>query len=119
MKKGQLIAVNGNIYEYGGMTADNSSMHRVYDVEIDEEGRLTSTHNAWYFTDEELTEGFNKINLTQEQWYGVVECIIRQNHNVTNEEITEATDDIVGRCFAYGRPEFDELEGYIDCYMNR
>lgn len=115
MKIGQLIAVNGNIYEYGGIEKDG--LHKVYVVDIDEEGKLTAIGSTWYFTDEEIKN--SNIHLTQDQWYGVVKHFLEQNHCLTEEEIDEATEDIVGRCFVYGRPKFNELEGYVECYLNR
>jgi hypothetical protein len=121
MKEGQLIAVRGDIYEYGGIEigdyTPSERLHKVYEIDIDDQGLLTNTHRTWYFSDEELKE--TKVNFTEDQWYGIVSHIIRQNHDVTEEEISEATEDIVGRCFAYGIPQFNELEEYIACYMNR
>lgn len=121
-KEGQLIAVNGNIYEYGGMEdADftkDLKLHKVYVIDIDNEGYLTNTHIPQYFTTEELSN--NKVYFTQEQWYRIVEQLIRYEYaDLTDEEITEATDDIVYRCFVMNMPQFDELEEYIECYMNR
>lgn len=58
MKTGDLIAVNGNLYEYGGIEDASYSKgikyHKVYVVDI-EEGILTSTGITCYFTDEELS----------------------------------------------------------------
>lgn len=124
MKAGQLIAVNGNIYEYEGIVDaeydKGVKYHKAYDVDVDEEGMLTAIGRSMYFTDEELTEGFNKINLTKDQWYGIVAHFIREgNFDLNEEEIEEATEDIVGRCFAYGIPKFHELPEYIADYMNR
>ena len=122
-KEGQLIAVNGNIYEYGGIeNADftkDLKLHKVYVIDIDDEGNLTHTQSSDYLTTEELSN--NEIILTQEQWYGIVEQLIRYEYaDLTEEEITEATDEIVGRCFSVtGIPKFDTLEDYIAEYMNR
>lgn len=121
-KEGQLIAVNGNIYEYGGEeNADftkDLKLHKVYVVDIDEDGNLTHTHRSDYLTTEELSN--KEIHLTQDQWHRIVEQLIRYEYaDLTEEAITDATEDIVGRCFAYGIPKFDELEAYIACYMNR
>ena len=121
-KQGQLIAVNGNIYEYGGIEdADfikDLKLHKVYIIDIDEEGNLTHTQISDYLTTDELIN--NKIHLTQKQWYRIVEQLIRYEYAaLTEEEITEATEDIVDRCFIINMPQFDELEEYIDCYMNR
>ena len=63
---------------------------------------------------EEGTEYF-----TNKQWCGIVDSLIRYKYDLTNEEIDDAVDDIVGRCFAYGIPKMHELEGYIAEYMNR
>jgi hypothetical protein len=68
----------------------------------------------------EFAEGYNKTNFTQDQWYGIVEHFIRQAYCIDDEDITEATDEIVGRCFSVtGIPKFDTLEDYIAEYMNR
>lgn len=121
-KEGQLIAVNGNIYEYGGIEdayfTEDLKLHKVYVIDIDDEGYLTNTHIPQYFTTEELSN--TEIHLTEEQWYRVVEQLIRYEYDdLTEEEINEATEDIVGRCFVINMPEFNELEDYIACYMNR
>lgn len=118
MERGQLIAVNGRICEYDRYDK-YLDVHFATEIEIDDEGHLTMTYAPYCFSTEEITEGYNKINLTETQWYGVVECLIRQTYDITNEEIDEATEDIVGRCFVINMPEFDELEGYIETYMNR
>lgn len=39
--------------------------------------------------------------------------------NLEEKEILNATEDIVGRCFAYGRPQIHELADYIADYMIR
>lgn len=118
MEKGQLIVVNGRIYEYDRYDK-HLDVHFVAGIEIDEEGILTHTHIPCFFSTVKLAEGFNKTNFTEDQWYGIVAHIIRNNHDVTEEEITEATEDIVGRCFVMNMPQFNELEEYIACYMNR
>ena len=59
------------------------------------------------------------MNFTKNQWYGIVAHFIRQNYELPEEEIADATEDIVGRCFAYGIPKFNELTEYIADYMNR
>lgn len=116
-KEGQLIAVNGNLYDYIGID-EEIKMHKVAVVEIDEEGILTNTHNTWYFTDEELSN--RGINLTQKQWIGLIEHFIRQEYDLTDEEINDAVEDIVCRCFSVTRiPLVEELPNYIAIYMNR
>ena len=116
MKIGQIIAVNGVLYEYGG--SEESKLHKVYVIDIDEEGILTYTHSTWYFTDEELSN--RGIDLTQAQWIGLTEHFIRQEYDLTEDEITDAAEDIVCRCFAVTRiPLVEELPNYIAHYMDR
>lgn len=122
MKIGDLIAVNGLLYEYGGIEksnySQNETLHKVHDVEIDEDGILTVTHNTWYFTDSELSN--RGINLTEKQWIGLTEHFIRQEYDLTEEEIADAAEDIVCRCFVTTRiPLVEELPNYIAIYMNR
>lgn len=122
MKQGDLIAVNGNLYEYGGIEkaeySKGGTFHKAYVVDIDEEGILTSTGIGLYFADEELAN--NEIEFTKPQWYGIVECFIRQDYDLTEEEINDAVEDIVGREFAYGRPKtIEELQKHIAIHMNR
>ena len=122
MKIGDLIAVNGNLYEYGGIEeADytkNLKLHKVYDVDIDEEGILTSIGSTWYFTDEELSN--RGIDLTEEQWIGLVKHFLHQDYDLTEEEIEDAANDIVCRCFTITRiPLVEELPNYIALYENR
>ena len=122
MKQGDLIAVNGNLYEYGGIEeaeyTKDLKWHKVYVIDIDEEGILTSTGITWHITTEELKN--NEIHFTKPQWYGIVECFIRQDYDLTEEEINDAVEDIVGREFAYGRPKtIEELQKHIAIYMDR
>lgn len=124
LRQGQLIAVNGNLYEYGGYDKE-FKVHLVYEVEIDEDGNLTATYVERAFTDEELSN--RGINLTQKQWLGIVEYMLRNDYawskvlyNLTEEEITEAAEDIVFRCFTVTRPPLvEELPNYIETYMDR
>lgn len=110
-----LIAVNGVLYEYAGI---EDKLHKVYVVDIDDEGILTVTYNSWYLTDEELSN--RGIKLTQKQWIGLTEHFIRQDYSLTEEEIKDAAEDIVCRCFAATRiPLVEELPNYIAIYMNR
>lgn len=119
IKQGQLIAVYNRLYEYVEFD-EVAKVHLVSEVDIDCEGFLTATLITNYYYPEQLAEGFNKINLTKDQWYGVVGHFIREgDFDLNEEEIDEATEDIVGRCFAYGIPKFDKLEEYIAEYMNR
>lgn len=115
MKAGTLIAVNGKLYEY--LRAE-LGLHRVSEIEFDEDGLLTPTYTHRYFTDEELAN--NEVNFTQQQWYGIVECFIRQDYDdLTEMQISGAVMDIVDRCFAYGIPKIHELADYIAEYMDR
>ena len=117
MLENRIIAVRGNLYCYDKFDED-IQMHKVADIEIDEEGRLTCTHRTWYFNEEELKD--NKINLTQKQWCGLVEQIIRDEHPYMDEDsISAAAVDIVGHCFVYGLPTVEELPEYIAEYLNR
>lgn len=115
-KSGQLIAVDGAIYEYMHFY-EGLDNHIVAEIEIDEDGNLTNTHIAHAFTTEHLTH--NEVNFTQQQWQGIVEHFLRYGYDLTDEEITDATEDIVGRCFVYGIPKIHELADYIADYMNR
>lgn len=117
-EQGQLIAVNGGIYEYQKYD-EVAKVHLVAEVDIDDEGNLTATHILDYLYPEQLAEGNNKITLTQAQWYGIVAHLLRQSCKYSESAIAEATEDIVYRCFAISMPEFNELQDYIDCYMDR
>lgn len=113
MKQGDIIAVNGVLYEYEGI--ENSGLHKVYTIDIDEEGVLTHTCNSWYLTDTELAN--RGINLTEKQWIGLTEHFIREEYNLTEEEIKNMAKDIVCRCFATTRiPLVEELPNYIAIY---
>ena len=118
MERGQIIAVDGKIYEYDRYD-EHIKIHIVTEIDIDTEGFLTETYIPYAFGNEEFEKGYNKINLTEKQWYGVVAHFIRHNHDLTEEEAIDATEDIVGRCFIINMPKFDEVEAYIDCYLNR
>ncbi len=118
MKPGDLIAVNGDLYEYIGYN-ESTKVCRVGIIDIDEEGILTNTHNSWYFTDEELTVG-NKPNFTNKQWCGIVETLLRNDYDLTDDEIKDAAEDMVYREFAIlGVPTVEELNRRIETYMNR
>ena len=122
-KEGQLISVNGNIYEYGGIEdADftkDLKLHKVYVIDIDDEGNLIHTLITDYVTTEELAN--DTIKLTQEQWLGIVGQLIRYEYALEdNESVETAAEDIVYRCFALtGIPKMHELEDYIAKYMDR
>lgn len=116
MKQGDLIAVMGVLYEYGGI--EKPGIHKVYNVDIDEDGILTATYNSWYLTDAELSN--RGIHLTAKQWYGLTEHFLRQEYELTEEEIADIAEDIVNRCFAITRiPLVEELPNYIAIYMDR
>lgn len=114
-KAGAIIAVNGKIYEY--VEKIGTSLNILNEIEIDEDGRFSTTYHYTFVADKELAN--SKVNFTKNQWYGIVEHFIRQDYKLTEAEIAEATEDIVGRCFAYGIPKFNELTEYIAEYMNR
>ena len=116
MNQGNLITVNGGIYEYIGID-EAINLHKVAEVEIDAEGKLTATHSIRYFSAEELKK--TSTHFTMLQWYGIVEHFIRQDYDLTDEEIAEAAEDIISRCFAYEIPKLHELADYIAEYMNR
>jgi hypothetical protein len=116
MQTGELIAVNGNLYEY--VRKEKSNLHRVSEVEIDEDGYLTATYVEWLFTDAELSN--RGINLTEKQWIGLTEHFLREEYDLNEEEIADAAEDIVCRCFATTRtPLVEELPNYIAIYMDR
>lgn len=119
MKVGNIIAVSGNLYEYGGIEYSKKlKLHKVYDVEIDEDGILTATHNTWYLTDEEISN--RGIRLTEKQWIGLTEHFLREEYELTDEAIRKIAEDIVCRCFAVTRrPLVEELPNYIAIYMDR
>ena len=117
MERGQLIVVSGRICEYDRYDT-NLKVHLGTEVEIDEDGRLTHTYIPCCFTDEELSN--RGIDLTVKQWCGLTEHFIRQEYVLDDEEITDAADDIVCRCFSITRtPLVEELPNYIAEYMNR
>ena len=119
MDRGQLIAVNGAIYEYDRYDK-YLDVHFAAEIEINEDGYLTATYVPCCFSPKELTEGIGKTNFTNDQWYGIVAHFIREgDFHLNEEEMEDATEDIVGRCFAYGIPQFEELSEYIADYMNR
>ena len=117
MDRGQLITVNGKIYEYDRYDK-HLDIHFVSEVEIDEEGYLTATYVPCCFSTEGLKN--DETHFTQHQWCGIVAHFIREgNFHLNEEEIENATEDIVGRCFAYGIPKMHELADYIAEYMDR
>ena len=120
MKKGTIVAVNGKIYEYVGFD-ELIQMHKLSEIEIDENGYLTATYVVCYMANEEFALSEDGTNyFTKDQWCGIVAQFIRDgNFHLNEEEIEDATEDIVGRCFAYGIPKIHELSDYIADYMNR
>ena len=118
-KPGTIIAVNGFLYEYVGFD-EHLNRHQLSEIDIDEKGILTATYGVCYMTEYDLKISNTEIRPTKQQWYGIVECFIRQDYDdLSPEEVTNATEDIVGRCFAYGIPQIHELADYIADYMNR
>ena len=118
-KEGTIIAVNGCLYEYVGFD-EYLNRHRLSEIDIDEHGMLAATYGVCYLTDDELIFADREIEFTKDQWYGIVAHFIREgDFDLNEEEIEDATEDIVGRCFAYGFPKIHELANYIAEYMNR
>ena len=118
MKQGTIVAVNGKIYEYDRYD-EQLKIHIMTEIDIDSEGFLTQTYIPCAFTDAEFT--FNEVPcFTNDQWYGIVAHFIREgDFDLNDEEMDEATEDIVDRCFAYGVPKIHELPNYVAEYMNR
>ena len=118
MDQGTLVAINGKIYEYDRYD-EHLKIHITTEIDIDSEGFLTQTYIPYAFTDAEFTIN-EEPNFTDAQWYGIVAHFIREgNFDLNEEEMEDAAEDIVGRCFAYGVPKIHELEDYIAEYMNR
>lgn len=119
MDRGQLVAVKGRIYEYDRYDK-YLDVHFATEIEIDDEGRLTHTHIPCCFSNEEFTFSDDGTDyFTNKQWYGIVEHFIRQDYNLKEEEIADAVEDIVVRCFVYDSPKIHELTDYIAEYLNR
>ena len=117
MNRGELIAVNGRICEYDRYDK-YLDIHLASEVEIDEEGMLTATCVPCCFSTEELEN--DEVHFTQAQWYGIVAHFIREgDFHLNEEEMEDAAEDIVGRCFAYGIPKIHELADYIAEYLDR
>ena len=117
MKSGTLISIKGNIYEYV-VYDERTKLHIVTEVDIDDCGHLTATYIPYAFTDADLKD--TETQFTVQQCYGIVEHFIRQDFDyLTEDDINTAVEDIVDRCFVLNMPEFNELQGYIACYMNR
>lgn len=116
IKQGTIISIKGNLYEYDQYD-ERAKMHIAHAIMVDGDGNLTTTYDAYAFTDEELKD--NAVNFTESQWCGIVSHFIRQTNDLPDEEISTAAIDIVYRCFAYGIPTIEELPEYIAEYMNR
>ncbi len=117
MEIGKLISIKGSLYEYGRYD-ENIERHIVYLVDIDEDGILTATYEAYSFTHEELMD--YKIDLTQAQWGGLVYQYLADNYELTTEEMDDIIYEVSWRCFAVtGAPKVHELPEYIAEYMNR
>ncbi|MEE1503851.1 MAG: hypothetical protein UGF89_06380 [Acutalibacteraceae bacterium] len=96
MKQGQIIAVYGNLFEYGGIEPCEYSkehLHKVYEIDIDEDGVPTATLRTCSYTDEDLKN--NEVNFTKPQWYGVIELLVRQNYNLADEDIEGVVKQVV------------------------
>lgn len=116
-KQGQIISVDGTLYEYMHFY-EGIDNHIVAEIEVDEEGYLTHTHISHAFTTEHLKN--DEVHFTKDQWYGIVAHFIREgNFDLNEEEMEDATEDIVLRCFSHGIPKIHELADYIADYMNR
>ena len=117
MKKGTIMAIQGNLYEYDRYD-ERLRLHFVSEVDIDEMGHLTATYVPQAFNDEKIKD--KATNFTKEQWYGIVEHFVRQdNDDLTDDEVNSATEDIVERCFSYGIPNIEDLPEYIAEYFDR
>ena len=116
LQKTGLVSVQGNLYCYDKFDED-IQMHKLSEVEIDEDGLLTATYVPAYFNDEDMKD--KDITLTKRQWVGLVEYFIREAVDCTPEVVSEAAEDIVCRCFQTYMPTVDELPAYVAEYFCR
>lgn len=114
-----LRSINNQLYIYEGFEED-VNLHKCSEVSIDDEGNICALLILNYFTDEELShDDISWITLTQ--WYELVRTFIRYYYYDTldEEEILNATEDIVNRAFRYGIPKMHELYDYINDHLDR
>lgn len=113
-----LRSINNQLYIYEGFN-ERHQLHILSEVLLDDDGIMTATHSPVYFTTEALTH--DDISwITLDQWYGIVEAFIRNYHDyLDEEEILNATEDIVNRAFRYGIPKMHELYDYINDHLDR
>lgn len=115
MKQGQIIAINGNLFEYGGIEPCSYSkgyLHKVCEIDVDEDGVLTATSRTDFYVDEDLKN--NEVKFTKPQWYGVIELLVRQNYDLTDGEVENLVKQVVEEDFANGVPNtLEKAEEYI------
>lgn len=115
MKQGQIIAIKGNLFEYGGVEPcaySKGHLHKVYEIDVDEDGVLTATSRTDFYVDEDLKN--NEVKFTKTQWYGVIELLVRQNYNFTDGEVENLVKRVVEEDFANGVPKtLEKAEEYI------
>jgi len=121
VKKGKIISINGNLFEYGGIEPCEYSkgyLHKVYEIDVDEDGVLTATSRTDFYVDEDLKN--NEVKFTKPQWYGVIELLVRQNYNLTDGEVENLVKRVVEEGFANGEPNtIEEAEKCISARVNK
>lgn len=121
MKKGQIIAINQNLFEYGGVEPCEYSkgcLHKVYEIDVDEDGVLTATSRTDFYVDKDLKN--NEVKFTKLQWYGVIELLVRQNYDLTDEEVENLVKQVIEEDFVNGEPHtIEEAENCISTRVNK
>ena len=115
--KGQLIAYNDSLYIYEGYN-EKADSHTIAIVDCDDKGNLIATGIEFDVSSKELSEGENKISLTEKQYHGIV-FTLAVDYGCSEEDAEIAADDIVCRSFAIVFPKFNDLESYVRRYLNR
>ena len=110
-----LIVVQGNLYSYYGWDG-HLQMHKVAEVDIDEDGIITATYIPAYFTEEEMQEG-KMINLTQRQWIGLAEYYIRNYYSLEGEKCAVAAKEIIHKGLNSEMLSVEKLLKYITEYL--
>lgn len=120
MKQGQVIAINGNLFEYGGVEPcaySKGYLHKVYEIDVDEDGVLTATLRTCSYTAEDLKS--NEVSFTKPQWYGVVELLVRQSYKLVDEEVENVVKQVV-ESFAGEMPKtITQAEEVISVYIKK
>ena len=112
-----LLVIHGNLYSYWQWEED-IKMHKVMEVDIDEEGRLTATYIPAFFSEKEMEEG-KEMKLTPKQWLGLTKFLIQDFYFPEEEKYEKEAEKLLKNFFLSSSHLVEELPKFIKTYFEK